>query len=118
MLTIPNVVRIYLYTPFADMRNGADGLSGLVKSFMGQDPLSGDLYVFRNRRGNRLKLLYWDSDGWAIWSKYLQQGTFRLPIGSVDGYSAEIDAATLAMVLAGIDLTTVRRLKRFSLKSA
>ena len=118
MLTIGHGIHIYLYLPYADMRNGADGLSGLVNSFMGQNPLSGDLFVFRNRRGNRLKLLYWDQDGWAIWSKHLQRGTFRLPTASADGYSAQIDAATLTMILAGIDLRTVRRFKRFSVKSA
>jgi len=117
MLTIPHIVRIYWCIPATDMRNGAEGLSGLVQSCMGQDPLSGNLFVFRNRRGNRLKLLYWDRDGWAVWSKHLQRGTFRQPI-AVDGKSAEIDAATLTMILEGIDLATVKRFKRFSLKSA
>lgn len=117
MLTIPHVVRIYWCIPATDMRNGVDGLSGLVQSFMGQDPLTGDLFVFRNRRGNKLKVLYWDRTGYAVWSKHLQQGTFRLPvIGAAN--SVEIDATTLTMILAGIDLRTVRRFKRFSLKSA
>lgn len=118
MLTISNIAHIYLCMPPTDMRNGADGLSGLVRSSMGQDPLTGDLFVFRNRRGNRLKVLYWDRDGFAIWSKHLQQGTFRVPVTGVDGSSVEIDAATLTMILAGIDLRTVRRFKRFSIKSA
>jgi len=117
MLTIPHVMRIYVYAQAADMRNGADGLSGLVKSFMGQDPLSGNLFLFRNRRGNKLKLLYWDRNGYAIWSKHLQRGTFRLP-AAADGSSLEIDVATLTMILEGIDLTSVRRLKRFVLKIA
>lgn len=118
MLAISHVTRIYLCTHATDMRNGADGLSGLVQSFMGQDPLTGNLFVFRNRRGNKLKVLYWDRTGYAIWSKHLQRGTFRLPITGVNNNSTEIDAATLTMILEGIDLRTVRRFKRFLLKSA
>lgn len=117
MLTVSHIVRIYLCVGATDMRNGADGLSGLVQSFMRQDPLTGNLFVFRNRRGNKLKVLYWDRTGYAIWSKHLQQGTFRLPATGADN-SVEIDAATLTMILEGIDLRTVRRFKRFSLKSA
>lgn len=117
MLTMSHITRIYLCARATDMRNGADGLSGLVQSYMGQDPLTGNLFVFKNRRGNKLKVLYWDRTGYAIWSKHLQRGTFHLPIVG-DGNSAEIDAATLTMILEGIDLRTVRRFKRFSLKSA
>ena len=117
MLTISHIAHIYLCTRDTDMRNGADGLSGLVQSFMGQDPLTGNLFVFRNRRGNKLKLLYWDRTGYAIWAKHLQQGTFRLPVTGADN-GVEIDAATLTMILEGIDLRTVKRFKRFELKTA
>lgn len=118
MLTVLHMTRIYFCTRATDMRNGADGLSGLVRSCMGQDPLTGNLFVFRNRRGNKLKMLYWDRTGYAIWSKHLQQGTFRLPITGIANSSVEIDATTLTMILEGIDLQTVRRFKRFELKSA
>jgi len=117
MLTVPHIARIYWCVPPTDMRNGENGLSGLVQTYMGKNPLSGDLFVFRNRRGNRLKLLYWDRDGYAVWSKHLQRGTFRQPV-TMDGSYAEIDSATLMMILEGIDLRTVKRFKRFSLKSA
>ena len=88
------------------------GLSGRVRSFMGADPASGDLFVFRNRCGDKLKLLAWDGDGYAVWYKELQRGTFRFPL-SPSGQSVEIDATTLRLILDGIDLRTVHRQKRY-----
>jgi transposase len=69
VINLPPTVRIFLATQPADMRRGFDGLSALTTSVIGQDPLSGHLFVFRNRRGDRLKILYWDRDGLAIWAK-------------------------------------------------
>ena len=113
MLSIPHPVRIFLCTEPTDMRKGFDGLSGVVRSFLKQEPLSGHLFVFRNRSGDKLKILYWDRDGLAIWYKQLEKGTFRFP-KTLAG-EAEIDNATLLMILEGIDLNSVKRQKRYSL---
>ncbi len=107
MLALTAAVRIFLYRHAADMRKGADGLSGLVISEMHADPLSGDVFVFRNRRRTMLKLLYWDRDGYAVWMKRLERGRYRLP----DGTGGEIDRATLSMMLEGV--IALRRLKRY-----
>ena len=82
MLNLPPSVRILLAREPADMRKGFDGLSRLVQSVLREDPLSGHLFVFRNRRGDRVKLLLWDSDGFLIVYKRLEKGTFRFPAPS------------------------------------
>jgi transposase len=118
MLSLSLPGRVFLCTLPTDMRKSFDALAGLVQSALGQDPLSGDLFVFRSRRGDRLKLLYWDNDGLAIWYKRLEEGTFLLP--SADGKRARIGdnglvlrPAELAMLLDGIDLSSVKRHKRY-----
>ena len=113
MLSLPLPVRIFLCTRHADMRRSFDGLAQMVREFLGADPLSGHLFVFRNKRGDRVKLLYWDSDGLAIWYKRLEEGTFRFPAASAEGQGIEIRAADLAMLLDGVDLESVRRRKRY-----
>ena len=94
------------------MRMSFNGLYGVVKSFMGHDPMSGQLFVFRNKRGNRLKILLWDRNGFIIWYKMLPKGTFRFPL-VISDRSMDIDYATMMMILEGIDLKTARRQKRF-----
>jgi transposase len=111
MLSLPLPVRIFLCTRHADLRKSFDGLAQMVREFLGADPLSGHLFVFRNKRGDRLKLLYWDSDGLAIWYKRLEQGTFRFPTATNDGL--EIRAADLTMILDGVDLGSVKRQRRY-----
>lgn len=114
-------VRVYLCTSPTDMRKGFDSLAALVRESLGYDPLSGHLFLFAGRGKDRLKILYWDSDGFAIWYKRLEEGTFRLPTPKVDatkagastGVSVELKASELAMLLAGIDLTSIKRRKRF-----
>lgn len=113
MLSLPLPVRIFLCTRHADMRKGFDGLAQMVREFLGADPLSGHLFVFRNKRGDRLKLLYWDSDGLAIWYKRLEQGSYRFPAVPGDGQGLEIRAADLTMILDGVDLDSVKRQKRY-----
>ena len=113
MLSLPLPVRIFLCTQPADMRRSFDGLAQMVRDFLGADPLSGHLFVFRSRRGDRLKLLYWDSDGLAIWYKRLEEGTFRFPPPPAAGHGLEVRAADLAMLLDGVDLETVKRRKRY-----
>jgi transposase len=114
MLSLPLPVRIFLCTQHADLRKSFDGLAQMVREFLGADPLSGHLFVFRNKRGDRIKLLYWDSDGLAIWYKRLEIGNFRFPAVPEDGSGVEIRAADLSMLLDGVDLETVKRQKRYS----
>jgi transposase len=112
MLSWPPTVRIFLCAAATDMRKGFDSLAHLVQSSMALDPLSGHLYVFRSRRGDRIKILYWDRDGYAMWYKRLERGGFRFP--ACEGESVEVKAADLAMILEGIDLASVRRRPRYS----
>lgn len=107
-------VRVYLCTSPTDMRKGFDTLAALVRETLGYDPLSGHLFLFAGRNRDRLKILYWDSDGFAIWYKRLEEGTFRLPAPKKAGTSVELKASELAMLLAGIDLTSIKRRKRFT----
>ncbi len=107
MFALTGATRIYLYRGAADMRKSFDGLSGLVRTELGGDPLSGSLFVFCNRRRTMVKLLYWDRDGLALWYKRLEKGTFRLPAPQPGG--AEIDRRSLALLLEGV---TPKRLNR------
>lgn len=106
--------RIYLCTSPTDMRKGFDTLAALVAEFLGQDPLSGHLFLFVGRGKDRLKILYWDADGFALWYKRLEEGTFRLPRVRSQDASVELKASELAMMLEGIDLRSIKRGKRFS----
>jgi transposase len=112
MFGLSPAVRVYLATEPADMRKSFDGLAALAQGVLGLDPLSGHLFVFANRRRDRLKILYWDRDGFAVWAKRLERGTFRIP-GAADG-RVEMTAADLAALLAGIDLSTARRRVRYA----
>jgi transposase len=113
VLSFSSAFRIFLAIEPADMRKGFDGLSQLVRDRIAQDPLSGHLFVFRNRRRDRIKVLYWDRDGLALWYKRLEKGTFRFPEAK-DG-RVEVTSAEMAAILEGIDLSRARRLPRFSL---
>jgi transposase len=99
------------------MRRSFDGLAMIAESVMREDPLSGHLFVFRNRRGDRLKILYWDRDGYAIWYKRLEEGEFHIPQSPGEGKRLEIRAADLLALLEGLDLSTVKRRKRYKRKS-
>jgi transposase len=116
VINLPPTVRIFLAAAPADMRRGFDGLAALTTSVLAQDPLSGHLFVFRNRRGDRLKILYWDRDGLAIWAKRLERGAFRFPAPA--GGRVEVTPAEMAAILEGIDLSRARRQRRFVLPAA
>jgi len=105
--------RIWLAAAPADMRCGFDRLAELARSVTKQDPLSGHLFLFRSRGGDRLKLLYWDRDGYVLWYKRLEEGTFKLPRINQGARSVELRASELAMLLDGIDLKSVKRVKRY-----
>ena len=118
MLSLPLPVKIFWCLAPTDMRKSFDSLAGLVQQHLGQDPLAGDLFVFRSKRGDRLKLLYWDQDGLAIWYKRLEEGTFVLPAadgqrGQVGEHGLVLRPAELAMLLDGVDLNHVKRHKRY-----
>ncbi len=115
MLSIAAGTRIFVAKEPTDMRKGFDGLQGIITGVLEEDPLSGQLFLFVNRRRDKLKILYWDGDGLAIWYRRLEQGTFQLPSIADDQKSAEIKSDELTMLLRGVDLNSVRRRKRFSL---
>jgi transposase len=105
--------RIWLATEATDMRCGFDRLAERVRAVIGQDPLNGHLFVFRSRRGDRLKILVWDRDGFLLWYKRLESGVFKLP--RVEGArSVELRASELAMVLDGIDVSKLKRVPRYT----
>lgn len=108
--------RIWLATQPADMRCGFDRLAELAGAVTEQNPLDGHLFLFRGRHGDRLKILYFDRDGWALWYKRLEEGTFKLPRFDEKARSVELRASELAMLLDGIDLRSVKRVKRYSRK--
>jgi hypothetical protein len=112
-------VRVFLCTKPTDMRKSFDGLFGMVREFLGQDPLSGHLFLFLNRRRDRAKILFWERDGLVIWYKRLEAGSFQgldptaqAPASGAAGL--ELSITDLALILGGIDLTTARRRKRYS----
>jgi transposase len=112
MILLPSAVRIFLCTRSTDLRKSFDGLSGLVQECFSQELLTGHLFLFLNRRRDRIKILYFDRDGLAIWYKRLEAGSFQLP-QTVSQVGVELQPAQLAMLLAGIDLRTARQRKRF-----
>ncbi|MGZ3489822.1 MAG: IS66 family insertion sequence element accessory protein TnpB [Isosphaeraceae bacterium] len=112
MFGLSAAVRVYLAKEPADMRKSFDGLAALALGSLGLDPLSGHLFVFVNKRRDRIKILYWDRDGLAVWAKRLERGTYRVPDAAAS--RVEITTAELAALLAGIDLNTARRRVRYS----
>lgn len=115
MLSVPAALKIYLATTPTDMRKSHDGLAALVEQVLQANPLSGHLFVFRNNPGDRVKLLYWDTDGYALWYKRLEAGRFRFPVVAEGQTQLMLTAAELTMLLDGVDLASVRRTKRFRL---
>jgi transposase len=96
------------------MRKSFDSLRGIIRSAMHLDPLSGSLFIFKNKRGDRIKCMYWDENGFAMWYKVLQRGTFQFP--NLQKYSSaglEIDASTMRLILDGVDLGSIRKRPRF-----
>jgi transposase len=106
-------VGVYLCTAPTDMRKGFDSLAALVQEHLGRDPLSGDLFLFLSRGRDRIKGLLWQPDGFAIWYKRLEEGTYRLPAYPPGQTSVTLKASELAMLLDGIDLKSVRRVPRY-----
>ncbi len=116
MLSLPPSVRIFLCLEVTDMRRGFDGLAAMTSELVGEDPLSGHLFVFRNRRRDRVKILYWDRDGYALWYKRLERGHFNFPIALSrrGARRVEVNASDLLMLLDGVDFLSVRRERRYA----
>jgi transposase len=113
MLNPPPGMPIYLHTRPTDMRKSFDGLCGIIRNEFGRDPVDGSLFLFINGRRDRVKLLWWDRDGLAIWYKRLEAGTFEEIAAGEDSASLQIDATELAMLLAGVSIASARRRKRY-----
>jgi len=113
---LPASVRVYLCVSACDMRKSFDGLRALVRDAMELDAFAGHLFVFGNRRRDRVKILYWDRDGFAVWAKRLEQGTYAMPFGDSGEKRKEITAQELGALLSGIDLSQAKRRKRYERK--
>ena len=111
MLSIPPTVSIFLYTEPTDMRKSFDGLSGIVRSELEADPTDGSVFLFINRRRDRLKILHFDGTGYWLYYKLLEAGTFE--VITSEGQCLQIDSTQLAMLLGGVSLVSVKRRKRY-----
>lgn len=114
MLSLPEPVNIFLCTQPVDMRKGFDSLAALVQTELGENPLSGHLFVFKSRRGNRVKLLLWDRDGYCLVYKRLERGVFRFPAVAANAKRVRVSAQELSLLLWGIDPASVRRQRRYT----
>lgn len=111
MLTLGLTGRIWICTTPQDGRKSFDGLQAVVSSLLAKDPLSGDLFVFRNKRGDRLKILAWQGDGFALYLRRLEKGTFAFP--KADTAEVSITATELAMILGGVELGSAKTRPRY-----
>ncbi len=114
MLSLPPAVKLWLCAQPVDMRLGFDGLFQLVRSRLQADPLSGHLFIFHNRGADRLKVLYWGGHGLCLWCQRLEQGRYHFPQLPPGAASIQLSGGQFQMILDGIDLTRVKRFKRFS----
>lgn len=105
--------RYFVYASVCDMRKGYDGLSGLVRNEFKKDPLCGDVFIFLSRTRNKIKLLHWQGDGFCIYSKRLEKGTFELPKEKTTSLSTEISPHQLQFILEGIVLSSIKKRVRY-----
>jgi transposase len=119
VLTLPTTVRVFVATQPVDCRKSFDGLSIAVANVLAQDPRSGHLYCFFNRRANQVRVLFWDRTGWCVVAKRLARGRFGLArVRGQEQASMEVDAAELMLILEGIELRDARRRRRFRLPTS
>lgn len=114
MIGFTSSQRYYLSRQAADMRKSYDGLSGMVRQGLGRDPLSGEVFIFLNRRRTMVKLLVWDRSGFVLWCKRLERGTFELPRSTASGASIVLGWEDLVLILEGVSLGSVRRRVRYA----
>jgi transposase len=111
-LTAPTTIFFYIHP--TDMRKSIDGLSGVVQEFSGRDPIDGSLFVFCNRRRDKMKMLWWDRDGFWLFYKRLEAGTFQIPSPEhTAAAQTTLSAQQLHLILSGIDLSSVKMRKRY-----
>lgn len=113
MIHLPASLRVYLCLTPCDMRKSFDGLHALVREHLELDAFAGHLFVFASRRRDRVKILYWDRDGFALWSKRLEEGTYAMPAAAATENRREITTQELSALLSGIDLQQASRRKRY-----
>lgn len=113
MLTFSPAVKLWYCTDPVDMRLGFNGLFNLVANRLDADPLSGHLFLFRNRNADRIKVLYWGGHGLCLWCQRLEAGRYHFPDPTGDAAALELSPGQFQMILDGIDLSRVRRFKRF-----
>lgn len=113
MLAVASSTRVYLYLHEVDMRRSFDGLMAIVQSEFARDIRLGDYFMFINRRRDRVKIIWWDRDGLAIFMKRLESGTLQKPTSAGNDKSLLIDQAQLTMLLTGIDVSNIKRRKRY-----
>jgi transposase len=116
MLSVASTARVYLYMQAVDMRRSYDGLHAIVQSEFTRDIPLGDYFMFINRRRDRIKIIWWDKDGLAIFMKRLESGSIQKPIVVGNSKSLIIDHAELSMLLTGIDVSNIKRRKRFDIQ--
>lgn len=115
MLGLNSGYRYYIYRRITDFRCGMDSLSGTVRKELCKDPTSGEIFIFFNRKRNMVKLLHFEGDGFAIYHKRLEAGTYELPVVAEKDISIEMSSEDLLLILRGISLKSVKHRKRFSL---
>jgi transposase len=113
MLHLASSQRYFLFRGDADMRKGFDSLSGIVGTLMQQQVLSGDIFIFLNRKRSQVKLLHWEGDGFALYHKRLERGTYEVPFAASAATSLQLTHQQLSLILQGISLKSVRRRKRY-----
>ena len=118
MIPVSSHLTFHLYRHATDMRRHFDGLCAMVKQHLGRDPLDGDVYVFINKRRDRMKLLVWDRTGFWLFCKRLEKGTFQIPERNADKVALQLAYEELVMILEGIDLKSVKRRPRYSRPSS
>ncbi|HEY9683394.1 MAG TPA: IS66 family insertion sequence element accessory protein TnpB [Oculatellaceae cyanobacterium] len=106
-MLVPEQIQILLCTEPVDMRKGVNGLSGIVRDALGEEPLSGKLFVFQSKRRDSVKIFYWHHNGFAVWNKRLQEGRFQFPNGETR--TAQITRSALRMIIEGIDLRSLQK---------
>jgi hypothetical protein len=113
MFSLSSALSYFLYRKPVDIRNSFDGLGGLIQNELGRDPLSGEVFIFINKRRNQVKLLRWEQGGFILYYKRLETGTFELPQWDDDSDSCPLQWSTLVLMIEGISLKNIQKRKRF-----
>jgi transposase len=113
MLHLASNQRYYLYQGHADMRKGFDSLSGMVTAYMQHNAISGDIFIFFNRRRNQVKLLHWEGDGFAIYYKRLEKGTYEIPLSAGSDHAGSLHWQELQFILQGVSLKKIQYRVRY-----